>query len=86
MLQICWFPETFWDSLLEKTKHLQGKEACALGAIAAGVRFFSGYPITPATEIAEVMIAELPKLGGVFVQFEDEIASMGAVIGAPPPG
>ena len=61
---------------------LQGNEACALGAIEAGVRFFGGYPITPATEIAEVMARELPKIGGVFVQFEDEIASMGAVIGA----
>ncbi len=61
---------------------LQGNEACALGAIAAGVRFFGGYPITPATEIAEVMARELPKIGGVFVQFEDEIASIGAVIGA----
>jgi len=65
-----------------KVQFLQGNEACALGAIAAGVRFFGGYPITPATEIAEVMARELPKLGGVFVQFEDEIASIGAVIGA----
>ncbi len=65
-----------------KTLFLQGNEACALGAIEAGVRFFGGYPITPATEIAEVMARELPRLGGVFVQFEDEIASMGAVIGA----
>ena len=72
--------------LPERKKYLQGNEACALGGIAAGVRFFGGYPITPATEIAEVMALELPKLGGVFVQFEDEIASMGAVIGASAAG
>lgn len=69
-----------------RIQYLQGNEACALGAIAAGIRFFGGYPITPATEIAEVMAYELPKLGGVFVQFEDEIASMGAVIGASAAG
>lgn len=72
--------------LIGNVKYLQGNEACALGAIAAGVRFFGGYPITPATEIAEVMAIELPRLGGVFVQFEDEIASMGAVIGASAAG
>ncbi len=72
--------------LASNVKYLQGNEACAIGAIAAGVRFFGGYPITPATEIAEVMAIELPKLGGVFVQFEDEIASMGAVIGASAAG
>lgn len=73
-------------ALAEEIKFLQGNEACALGALAAGVRFFGGYPITPATEIAEVMARELPKVGGVFVQFEDEIASMGAVIGASAAG
>lgn len=61
---------------------LQGNEACALGAIKAGCRFFAGYPITPSTEIAEVMAKELPKVGGVFVQMEDEIASAAAVVGA----
>lgn len=61
---------------------LQGNEACALGAIKAGCRFFAGYPITPSTEIAEVMARELPKVGGVFVQMEDEIASAAAVVGA----
>ena len=62
--------------------NLQGNHACALAAIAAGCRFYAGYPITPSSEIAEKMAAELPKVGGVFVQMEDEIASMGAVLGA----
>lgn len=61
---------------------LQGNEACAMGALAAGVRFFAGYPITPSTEIAEVMAKELPKVGGKFIQMEDEIAGMAAIIGA----
>lgn len=52
------------------------------GALAAGCRFFAGYPITPATEISEVMSSRLPALGGTFIQMEDEIASLGAVIGA----
>ncbi|MEG1478621.1 MAG: 2-oxoacid:acceptor oxidoreductase subunit alpha, partial [Clostridiales bacterium] len=63
-------------------KLLQGNEACALGAIHAGVRFYAGYPITPSTEIAELMAEELPKYGGKFIQMEDEIAGMAAVIGA----
>ena len=61
---------------------MQGNEAIAEGALAAGVRFFGGYPITPSTEIAEGMAKLLPKVGGVFVQMEDEIASMGVVLGA----
>ena len=61
---------------------MQGNEACAEGAIAAGVRFFGGYPITPSTEIAEGMASLLPKYGGKFIQMEDEIASMGVVLGA----
>jgi 2-oxoglutarate ferredoxin oxidoreductase subunit alpha len=61
---------------------VQGNEACAMGAIAAGCRFFAGYPITPSTEIAETLAREMPKVGGSFVQMEDEIASIGAVIGA----
>lgn len=61
---------------------LSGNEACVRGALAAGVRFFAGYPITPSTEIAEGLAAALPKIGGTFIQMEDEIASMGAVIGA----
>lgn len=62
--------------------NLQGNHACALAAIAAGCRFYAGYPITPSSEIAEKMAAELPRVGGVFVQMEDEIASMGAILGA----
>ncbi|MCS7175189.1 2-oxoacid:acceptor oxidoreductase subunit alpha [Pseudothermotoga sp.] len=61
---------------------MQGNEACALGAIRAGCRFYAGYPITPSSEIAEVMARELPKVGGVFIQMEDEIASAAAIIGA----
>jgi len=60
---------------------IQGNHACALGAVAAGCRFFAGYPITPSSEIAEFMSRELPKLGGKFIQMEDEIASIAAVIG-----
>ncbi len=63
-------------------KLLQGNHACALGALAAGCRFFAGYPITPSSEIAEIMSRELPKVGGKFIQMEDEIASIAAVIGA----
>ncbi|NLG33401.1 MAG: 2-oxoacid:acceptor oxidoreductase subunit alpha, partial [Syntrophomonadaceae bacterium] len=65
-----------------KARLLQGNESCALGAIAAGVRFFAGYPITPSTEIAEFFASELPKIGGKFLQMEDEIAGLAAVIGA----
>ena len=61
---------------------LQGNEAVAEGALRAGCRFFAGYPITPATEIAEIMSVRLPRLDGTFIQIEDEIASLGAVIGA----
>ena len=60
---------------------MQGNEAIALGALAAGCRFYAGYPITPSTEVAEVMSRELPKVGGKFIQMEDEIASMAAIIG-----
>jgi 2-oxoglutarate ferredoxin oxidoreductase subunit alpha len=61
---------------------LQGNEAMVEGALAAGCLFFAGYPITPATEISEVMSYRLPAVGGTFIQMEDEIASIGAVIGA----
>ena len=63
-------------------RDLQGNQACALGAVAAGCRFYAGYPITPSSEIAETMSVEMPRAGGVFVQMEDEIASLGAVLGA----
>lgn len=61
---------------------LQGSEAVAEAALRAGCRFFAGYPITPATEIAEIMSVRLPAVNGTFIQMEDEIASMGAIIGA----
>jgi len=61
---------------------LSGDEACAEGALAAGCRFFAGYPITPATEIAEHMSERLPEVGGTYIQMEDELASMAAVLGA----
>jgi 2-oxoglutarate ferredoxin oxidoreductase subunit alpha len=65
-----------------RARLLQGNEACAEGALTAGCRFFAGYPITPASEIAEVLSRRLPEMDGTFIQMEDEIASMGAVIGA----
>ncbi len=61
---------------------MTGNDACAAGALAAGVRFFAGYPITPSSEIAEDLSAKLPRVGGKFIQMEDEIAAMGAIIGA----
>ncbi len=61
---------------------LHGNEACARGAIAGGCRFFGGYPITPSTDIAESMARKLPYVGGIFIQMEDEIASMASIIGA----
>jgi len=63
-------------------KLMQGNEACVKGAIAAGMRFYAGYPITPSTEIAELSAEWLPKIGGKFIQMEDEIASISATIGA----
>jgi len=60
----------------------QGNEAVVEGALRAGCRFFAGYPITPATEISEILSIKLPQGGGTFIQMEDEIASLGAVIGA----
>ena len=66
----------------ESVNFWQGNQACAEAAIAAGCRFFAGYPITPASEIAEIMSQQLPKLGGTYVQMEDEIAAISAIIGA----
>ncbi len=63
-------------------KVLQGNEASAVGALAAGVDFFAGYPITPSSEIAELMSQCMPLIGGRFIQMEDEIASIAAIIGA----
>ena len=67
---------------MAKARLIQGNQACAEGALAAGVTFFAGYPITPSTEVMEILAEELPKRGGKFLQMEDEIASMGAVCGA----
>lgn len=61
---------------------VQGNEACARGALYAGCRFFAGYPITPSSEIMEYLAREMPKVGGICLQMEDEIASISAVIGA----
>ncbi len=61
---------------------MTGNDACALAAVAAGCRFFAGYPITPSSEVAEVLSGQLPKVGGKFIQMEDEIGAMGAIIGA----
>lgn len=67
----------------ERNTHFwQGNEACAEAAIVAGCRFFAGYPITPASEIAEHLAKKLPKIGGIAIQMEDELASIGAVVGA----
>ena len=68
--------------MAKKVGFIQGNEAAAYGALYAGCSFFAGYPITPSTEVAEVMSLELPKRGGKFIQMEDEIGAMSAVIGA----
>lgn len=65
---------------------MNGDHACAEGAIAAGCRFFAGYPITPSTEIAEHLARRMPQVGGVFIQMEDELASMAAILGASAAG
>lgn len=67
---------------MRETKLVQGNSAIAQGAFYAGARFYAGYPITPSSEIAEEAASSLPELGGVFMQMEDEIASMGAIVGA----
>ena len=66
----------------ENIRFIQGNEACVEGALYAGVEFFAGYPITPSTEIAEHLSKRLPEQGGKFIQMEDEIASMCAIVGA----
>jgi 2-oxoglutarate ferredoxin oxidoreductase subunit alpha len=70
------------DPLLTGEHFMKGDIACAEGAIAAGCRFFGGYPITPASEVAERMSARLPAVGGDYIQMEDELASIAAVLGA----
>ena len=66
----------------ENSYFWQGNEACAEAALTAGCRFFAGYPITPSSEIAELLAQKLPKVGGIAIQMEDELASIGAVVGA----
>jgi 2-oxoglutarate/2-oxoacid ferredoxin oxidoreductase subunit alpha len=66
----------------EDVRFIQGNEAVALGALYAGLGFYAGYPITPSTEVAEILSERLPKKGATFVQMEDEISSMCAIIGA----
>lgn len=69
-------------AILTGAHFMDGDTACAEGGLAAGCRFFAGYPITPATEIAERMARRLPQIGGIYVQMEDELGSIAAVIGA----
>ncbi len=68
--------------VLTGVHYLDGDKACAEGALAAGCRFFAGYPITPSTEVAERIAERFPMVGGIFIQMEDELASMAAVLGA----
>lgn len=68
--------------VLQGAFFMEGDIACAEGAICAGCRFFAGYPITPATEVAQRMSERMPLVGGIFIQMEDELASMNAVLGA----
>jgi 2-oxoglutarate ferredoxin oxidoreductase subunit alpha len=70
------------NRVLTGSHYLDGNHACAEGAIAAGCTFFGGYPITPSTEIAERVARRFPKVGGVFIQLEDELASMASILGA----
>ncbi len=65
---------------------MNGDEACAEGALAAGCRFFAGYPITPSTEVAERLSLRMPEVEGVYIQMEDELASMAAILGASSAG
>lgn len=69
-------------NLGERLDFLEGNVACAEGAIAAGCKFFAFYPITPAREIGRVMASKMPKVGGISIQMEDEIASISSIIGA----
>lgn len=74
------------SSVLTGEHFINGDVACAEGALASGCRFFAGYPITPATEIAETMSERMPQVGGIYIQMEDEMASMNAILGASSAG
>jgi 2-oxoglutarate ferredoxin oxidoreductase subunit alpha len=69
------------QGVLTGAHYLDGDHACAEGGMAAGCRFFAGYPITPSTEVAERIAARFPFMGGVFIQMEDELGSMAAILG-----
>ena len=73
--------KTSHNGVLSGEFFMQGDIACAEGAICAGCRFFAGYPITPATEVAQRMSERLPLVNGMYIQMEDELASMNAVLG-----
>ena len=74
------------ESVLTGRHFMNGDEACAEGALAAGCRFFAGYPITPSTEVAEHLSRRLPEVNGVFIQMEDELGSIAAILGASAAG
>lgn len=74
------------SAILTGEHFINGDVACAEGALASGCRFFTGYPITPATEIAETMSRRMPEVGGIYIQMEDEMASMNAILGASSAG
>ena len=75
-------PERIRKVLGNKVQFILGDMACVYGGILAGASFFGGYPITPASEVAEGMARLLPRVGGTYIQMEDEIGSIAAVIGA----
>ena len=75
-------PKRIREVLGKKVQFIQGDMACVYGGLLAGVSFFGGYPITPASEVAEGMARRLPRVGGTYIQMEDEIGSIAAVIGA----
>jgi len=75
-------PKRIREVLGAKVQFLQGDMACVYGGLLAGCSFFAGYPITPASEVAEGMARLLPRVGGAYIQMEDEIGSMAAIIGA----
>jgi 2-oxoglutarate ferredoxin oxidoreductase subunit alpha len=75
-------PKRIREVLGKKVQFILGDMACVYGGLIAGVSFFGGYPITPASEVAEGMARRLPRVGGVYIQMEDEIGSIAAVIGA----
>ncbi len=82
MFQARLAPTMVWSQAEEHRLVLSGNQALSIGAIAAGCRFFAGYPITPATDIMEFLAGEFPRLGGTLIQAENEIAAIGMAMGA----